>query len=161
MLRNLRKLGRLHDMESEPRIKDYEIGYILSPSIPEERVLTCAGNITGLIEQVSGIVKHVEEPKKKRLVYPIQKNWNAYFGWTTFRMATGNLHTFEKKIKMLEGLMRHLVLEEELNKKPAAYRVARPRSPVDYTAPSHHRDETDEKLDLEALDKKLEEILGK
>lgn len=51
----------------EQVIKNYEIAYLLSPSIPEEEVLTHAKKLSAIIEEQKGSVKHLQEPKKHKL----------------------------------------------------------------------------------------------
>ena len=53
--------------------KNYELAYLLSSSIPEEEVLTRAGKLTALIEENKGLIRHVQEPRKIKLAYPVKK----------------------------------------------------------------------------------------
>lgn len=142
--------------------KNYEIAYLLSPSIPEEEVLTYAKELSAIIEEQKGTVKHVQEPKKHKLSYPIQKERNAYFGWTTFHFAPDGITQLEKKLKAYTHILRYLIVEEETRLKAPVFRTPASR-PMNQKSPTVPREaeKGDEKLDLEALDKKLEEILGK
>lgn len=147
-------------MDRDP--KNYELAYLLSPSIPEEGVLTRVGKLTALIEENKGLIRHVQEPRKIKLAYPIKKEKTAYFGYTTFSLAPEFLLSLEKKIKG-EEVLRYLLVEEEIGRKAPAFRAFTPRSaplPRQKAAP-REEPKMEEKLDLEALDKKLEEILGK
>lgn len=148
-------------MDSEA--KSYEIAYLLPSSIPEEEILAHAGKISSLIEDARGAVKRVEEPKRRRLAYPIEKQQNAYFGWTTFRMVPELLANLDKKIRGSTEILRYLIAEEvEI---PVSIRplrtIPRQRITVPAETPTAGDTPAEEKLDLEALDKKLEEILGK
>lgn len=155
----------LYHLSVDADQKNYELAYILSSSIPEGEILVAAGKLSALIEEAKGIVKRVEAPKKRRLAYPIKKESNGYFGWTTFRMAPEGMATLEKKIKGEKNLLRHVIVEEEIETRQPFVRPMTPRR-----APTMQKAATiqmsaeeapEEKLDLEALDKKLEEILGK
>ena len=148
-------------MELEPRIKNYEIAYILSSSVPEEEVSMHAAAITKLIEEAQGTAKYMEQPHKRRLAYPIKKERNVYFGWTTCRVNADRLTLLDKQVKSLGGMLRHLIIEEEVSKKTPILRTGpRPASGAKRPAPLRE-EKKEEKLDLEALDKRLEEILGK
>jgi len=112
------------------------------------------------------MVKRAETPKKRRLAYAIKKETNGYFGWMTFTMTPGAVAGLEKKIKENKDLLRHLIVEEEIETRipyvrPMGVRraPALQKTPAMASAPAGEAPE--EKLDLEALDKKLEEILGK
>ena len=144
--------------------KNYELAYLLSPSLQEEEILTHANKLSMLIEQAKGIVTHAEQPKKRKLSYPISKERNAYFGWITFRLEPGFVADLEKSVKA-QKLLRHLIVEEdEVEPRPQHLLRTIPSkpSPATHEFTSRPADEIpDERLDLEALDKKLEEILGK
>lgn len=143
--------------------KNYEIAYILTPALPEGEVVSYAGKITAAIEDAKGVIKKFEEPKKRKLGYPIKKRREGYFGWATFRMAPIGITEVEKRVKTDEHVLRHLILEEEIETKPQGMlRVITSRPvPGKPKAVPRAPEKTDEKLDLEELDKKLEEILGK
>lgn len=147
---------------TEQEAKNYEIAYLLSPSITEEEVLTHTEKLSALIEEQKGVVKHVQNPKKQKLSYPISKERNAYFGWTTFRLAPDGVAPLGKKLNVYTHILRYLIVEEETRLKAPVFRTPTPRS-TGQKSPIVPREaeKGDEKLDLEALDKKLEEILGK
>lgn len=144
--------------------KKYEIAYHLSPAVPEGDVLLESGKIAKLIEDSKGMVRHQEAPQKRRLYYPIKKERNSFFGWITFSMPPAELANFSKKLKTAENLLRHLIVEEEeIQVQPLRTYIPRPVSkprPQVSSAPTDAAG-SEEKLDLEELDKKLEEILGK
>lgn len=146
--------------------KKYEIAYLLSPSLTDEEALTQAGTITSLLEDTKGITRRVEEPKKRKLAYAIKKNTYAYFGGTTFTMLPEQITLFNKKLSNQPHILRYLVVEEEVETRPPILRtfvhptasnVQKSHAPI----PKEAQKNTEERLDLEALDKKLEEILGK
>ena len=146
-------------MERNP--KKYEIAYILRSSIAEETVAEHAQKIAALIEAEKGIISHSEIPKKRRLAYPIEKEGLGYFGWIKFAALPDAIAAIEKKLKAATSLLRHLVVEDTIP--PQQFpRMPRPAAPAPIAvAPPKREQEADERLDLEALDKKLEEILGK
>lgn len=125
--------------------------------------MTYANKLNTIIEEAKGIIRVVEKPKKRRLAYPVNKQKEAYFGWTTFSILPENLSLLEKRFKFQEWLLRHLITEEEIYEmsRPVLHIVpSRPAKPKTVVAPRREA-ESEKALDLEALDKKLEEILGK
>lgn len=142
-------------------MKNYELAYLFLPSLTEEEVLTRVNELTVLVEENGGVIRHVKESRKIRLAYPVKKEKVAYFGHTTFTLAPELLTSLEKKIKN-KKILRFLLVEEEVGKRPSVLRVvpSRPVLPRQKVIP-REEPKTEEKLDLEALDKKLEEILGK
>lgn len=146
----------------EQEAKNYEIAYLLPSSISEEEVLTYAKELSTIIEEQKGTIKHLQEPKKYKLSYAIHKDRNAYFGWTTFRLTPDAVATLEKKLKVYPHILRYLVVEEETRLRAPVFRTPTTK-PMGQKSPTVPREveKGDEKLDMEALDKKLEEILGK
>lgn len=150
-------------MDSEQ--KNYELAYLLAPSLGNGEVLMSEQKLAGLIEQVGGVVRRKEPGKKRNLAYPIKKKTQGYFGWTTFRIGSNALADLQKKIKG-ENLLRSMITEEEEETRPL-FQLHAPRRALPGIGP-RPRDprerepaKPEERLDLEALDKKLEEILGK
>lgn len=147
--------------------KNYELAYLLSPSLAEEDVLAHAGKISSLIEEHTGAIRRVEPPKKRRLAYPVSKEHSAYFGWTTFAALPSSIAAMNKKAKDIPHVLRHLIVEEEIETRRPMLRTfapgARPAPVAGAQRPEIPREQETpgEKLDFEALDKKLEEILGK
>lgn len=147
--------------EQDP--KNYELAYLLPPSIAEEEVLAHANKLSVAIEGVKGIAKHAEIPRLRQLAYPIKKQDKAYFGWITFRMDPTAAAELDKKLRGA-NLLRYMLLQRDeikLRERP----IFRERA-VEGTAPTagetpREQENKEEQLDLEALDKRLEEILGK
>ncbi len=157
-------------MDSEA--KNYEVAYLLSPALTEAEVLAYTGKLSALIEEIGGTIRRVEQPRKLKLAYEVKKQENAYFGWTTFRLQPERIAEFEKRFKAYGETLRFLILEEQIEKRKPFIRsigartaVGSPtRTPMRGTRePTAHPTlaNEDKRLDLEALDKKLEEILGK
>ena len=149
----------------ETELKHYEIAYLLHPSIDEEEVLSHAGKITALVEETKGMINHAEAPKKRKLMYLINREQNAYFGWTQFLLLPELVAELDKKLKLSDrgSLMRYLIVEQERTAAPAlrTLRKASEAREQQGDGASGTSVPQEEKLDLEALDKKLEEILGK
>ena len=146
-------------MASEP--KKYELAYLLSPAVPEEEVLTWAGKFAKLIEDVGGMVRHQETPQKRKLAFLVKKERNGYFGWTTFTAAPEAIGALEKTLKAVENLLRHIIVAEKEIIQPVRTFMPRPIITPRTRPPVVPVERPEEKLDLEELDKKLEEILGK
>lgn len=145
-------------MDSQSR--NYEIAYLLNPSVPEGEVGTHTGKISAIIEAKKGHVRFAEEPKKRKLAYPVKKERTAYFGWTTFTAVSSAITEIDKNIKQEQNILRHLIVEEKIERRPTArFSMPMRESRVRRETPAEPK--VEERLDLEALDKKLEEILGK
>ena len=142
--------------------KNYELSYLLPPSLSEEDALMRAGKLSKSIEESGGDIRRTDDPKKRKLAYEIKKHGSAYFGVIVFRMPPDHVKELDKKLKA-EPVLRFLIGEEVPVARPQILRVIPSRpAPTHIPAPRPEGPEKqEEKLDLEALDKKLEEILGK
>ena len=144
--------------------KNYEFAYLLNPSIPEAEVSAVAAKLATMIQENNGIIRHQEEAHRRQLAYPIKKERRAYFGYVTFSMLPEHITNCKKKFADETYLLRSLLLEEDMTPRNfPPRRMYTPRTnPLHIKPPAMQAEEThEEKLDLEALDKKLEEILGK
>lgn len=144
--------------------KNYELAYLLTSSVPEAEISAVAAKLAALVQEQNGIIRRQEEARKRQLAYPVKKQKLAYFGWMTFSMAPELLTELKKKLAGEANILRHLLTEEDME----LYNIPRARLYTPRALPSEAKpmpapaEETPgEKLDLEALDKKLEEILGK
>lgn len=152
-------------MDAEP--KNYEVAYLISPEIAEDAVFGEAGKITSFIQDAHGMIGRIEEPKKRKLAYPINEFRSAYFGWTTLTIAAEHLSEIEKRLNGEKSIIRYLVVEREVRPVRAVRSPRLPRrapapylrQPVAPFVPQAPKEE--DKAKLEELDKQLEEILGK
>ena len=143
--------------------KTYEIAYLLKPSIPEGETLNYVSRLNGIIEDQKGTIIASPEPRPRLLAYPIKKEKRAYFGWVEFRLSPERAGDMTKNIKTADYLLRHLIVERE-PERVATRRAGAAQKSTDARRPRpilREREKPEEQLDLEALDKKLEEILGK
>ncbi len=166
----------------ETAIKSYEIAYLINPDVPEEGVFGEAGKITGFVQDAHGLIGKIEEPKKRKLTYPIKKLKSAYFGWTTFSVAPERIGDIEKRVKAEPGIIRYMI-SEEIKHPVREFRPRPSRLPTGQAGPSggparsdHTQPEAqlgevkpfepalpkeEDRTKNEELDKRLEEILGK
>jgi len=103
---------------AERDIKVYEIGYLIVPSIPEEKV---AGEISAIKDVLN---KHkaeliADEPATLRpLAYTMVKKIgtvnrrfdSAYFGWIKFEAAPVEVRLIEKEVKEVDSVLRLLLI---------------------------------------------------
>lgn len=103
---------------SEKKAKIYEIGYLIVPTLPEDKLGEAVGKIKGDIEGISGVVISEEFPKIRPLAYQInqaltgkiRKFNTAYFGWVKFETSTGDIKSLESALKNNEDVLRFLLI---------------------------------------------------
>ncbi len=144
--------------------KMYEIGYLLSPLIPEDKVNEEISVLRNLIEKNHGLIIGEETAMMRRLAYTLKKPNagsfdSAYFGWIKFMAGAEDFLEAKKEFGKNANIIRFLALEltrEKAVKKSTEDKIAKKRrvaiKPAD-TGPK-------EEIKTEEVDKKLEELIG-
>ena len=137
--------------------KIYEINYLMTPLIPEDKVAEETAVLRKIIEDNKGFVVGEDQPKTKKLSYPIKKFDSAYCGWFKFSAGAESVDNIKNGFNKNEKILRALVTEAG---KENAVRSA-PRHNAIAAKPEGSSLETSEKVKInpEQIDKKLEEIL--
>ncbi|MBI2097261.1 MAG: 30S ribosomal protein S6 [Candidatus Sungbacteria bacterium] len=154
-------------MESEA--KRYEISYLVSPNVAEDDVVRVAGIVTRVIEEAKGVVGHINEPKKRRLAYPMYKHRFAYFGYTTFQISPSQIAEIPQKLRFEKEIIRHLIVDEVvIPPRQFAFRASwqpteagistKRETPRREERPAPSAEERAKAI--EHIDKRLDEILG-
>jgi len=111
-------------MENQEKITEksytqvYEIGYLLVPSIPEEKVGEESASVRTLIEEKGGVLIAEEMPKMKPLAYSISRFLNskrerfnqAYFGWIKFELSNEDISSVKSGLDKNSHIIRSLCI---------------------------------------------------
>jgi small subunit ribosomal protein S6 len=143
----------------EKETKMYEIGYLLSPLISEEKLDEEISALRKLIEDKQGFIMNESRAKSRSLAYPIKGFNSAYFGWIKFAASPEVLPeikiSFDNPPIGGDKVVRFLIIKTiketavpRLTKKIVKKRIS-PERPK-------------EKLGIkpEEIDKKIEELIG-
>lgn len=139
-------------METEQRI--YEIGYLLSPLIPEERLDEEISVLRKIIEDKKGFILSEARPRIQKLAYPIKNLETAYFGWIKFTADPSSLPEINPPAGG-EKIIRFLITE--IVETPPAKKIIKKKK----IPPAGGISGIKEGVKFEEIDKKLEELLGK
>src|SRR3989344_3179134 len=137
--------------------KTYEINYLMTPLLPEEKVTEETAVLRKVIEDSKGIVVGEDQPKTQKLSYSIKKFDSGYYGWFKFSAGAESLDNIKNGFNKNEKILRALVTEagkENIAQFAPRYGAAMPK-------PEGESLEKAEKVKIkpEQIDKKLEEIL--
>ena len=137
--------------------KTYEINYLITPLIPEDKVAEEAAVLRKIIEDNKGFVVGEDQPKTQKLSYPIKKFDSAYYGWFKFSAGAESVDNIKNGFNKNEKILRALVTEagkENIAQFALRYGVAMPKSEAVSS-------EKAEKVEIkpEQIDEKLAEIL--
>ena len=146
-------------MELAINTNEYEISYLLDPSIPETEIEAENLRIQALIAQTGGIISQTFVPQKKRLFYPIKKQNQAYLGTFYFSVNPDELSKFERTLQLDPKVLRFLILNRaETMKQEAGIVLARKPSAdkeQNESAEESNKRETTE----QSFEEKLKQIL--
>ena len=145
----------------------YELLYLVPANYTEEELTPIREKVKSLIKKFTGEITYEENFGKKKLAYPIKGNHQGYYLLYEFDLAGENLKELDKILKLTAELLRHIIVKTvkgrvkapnlmkttETKVEPTKM-VARSKAPEKTPAK-----EEKEKIKLEDLDKKLDEIL--
>lgn len=159
----------------------YELSFIISPAIPETDHLSVNQQV---LDYLKGIEANVtREPYfmgRRKLAYPIAKQKHGFYVCLEFTTEnTASLKELDIKLKHNNSLLRHLIIKLENRSESAVLdfskmeerdtdkakgrpaRKARVSAPKSFSKKpeARHRPENKAKINLEDIDKKLDEIL--
>ena len=97
----------------------YEIGYLILPSIPEDRLSDVVGAIGKVIAKEGGVEINAEAPFKWPLAYPMSKTigasryvlTDAYLGWIKFEVDRAKAPVIKAGVEKIEQVLRFLLVK--------------------------------------------------
>ena len=105
--------------ETGEKMNVYEVGYLITPSVPEEKIPEEVGVLRAVIERNGGAVLSEEFPQLMDLAYTMYQSLEAskapfkeaYFGSFKFEMPTASVTTLEKELTAHKNLLRFLFVK--------------------------------------------------
>jgi len=145
-------------------MRNYEINYLISSKLSEEEVKKISEKINSFIREEEGILDRESNPSKLRLGYPIKKERQVNLLVSDFSVEPEKLGNLEKKIKSEPMILRFLISTKKAVR--VEFRRQKFAPKIKTFALSSVREKItkplseEEKVELEDIEKKLEEILG-
>ena len=110
-------MGNLTVLVEEPTV--YEIGYLILPSIPEDKLSHVTSSIRKVITKEGGTEIDAEEPFKESLAYPMSKTIgasryvlsDAYLGWIKFEIDRTKVPAIKVGVEKIEEVLRLLLIK--------------------------------------------------
>lgn len=100
-------------------LRVYEVGYLLLPSIPEEKVPDEVSIIKEHIARLGGVILSQEEPRMRTLAYEMVKPVgtrnerfkSAYFGWVKFESMPDGAVELKKVFDLSPSVLRFILIK--------------------------------------------------
>lgn len=97
----------------------YELGYLILPSITEDKLLAVAENLKEVIAREGGKVFDGEEPHLHELSYTMAKTVgssryvlnDAYIGWLKFELEPESVERVKNSLEKMNELVRFLIIK--------------------------------------------------
>lgn len=97
----------------------YEVGYLILPSISEEKLDDLVGSVRKLITKEGGTEIDAEAPFKYPLAYPMSKTigashyvlTDAYLGWIKFEVESEKISTIKAGLEKIGEILRFLLVK--------------------------------------------------
>ncbi len=130
-------------------MKTYELAYLISQGTSETELKDFVQEINSSIQAEGGVVLKPGSPELKNLAYPIKKQNSAFLISSEMNFFPDKLEDLKKRLRKENRILRFIIISKELPRKGPAKRIRIRKKP-----------ETDKKVELKEIEKKLEEILG-
>ncbi|OGY92717.1 MAG: 30S ribosomal protein S6 [Candidatus Komeilibacteria bacterium RIFCSPLOWO2_01_FULL_53_11] len=152
-------------------MQHYELLYLVTTEIPENELQKIQSEISGFITQQGGKIGKDEQLGRRKLAYPIKAERYGFYMLTEFDLEPEQTLALRKTLQLHKYIARHMLVEKhqisakELLMQEQAKRRVQERMEKQAQRDQAAKEETaagtkhDQKISLEDLDKKLDEIL--
>ncbi len=148
-------------MENDTTKKLYEVGYLIIPLIPEDKVADEVNVLRSHIETAGGFIVSEEQPKMRKLSYEIRQRGiaskkakfeDAYFGSMRFNASGEGVVAINESFDKNDKVLRFLII------KPVKEAPRIPRTGPN--APKPKTETTDKKVAMseQELDKEIDQL---
>lgn len=136
----------------------YELTYIINPLLEKIDTDAMTEKISGFIGGLGGEIKKEALSEKKKLAYPIKKQLYGYYVSVKFSLEKEKIEELEKQLKLGNDILRFLIVtQKEISARHLKTKIAKPKKIA--PAGTIKAEPKVEKVQIEELDKKLEELL--
>ena len=133
----------------------YELTF-LTDSLSEKVDAETLAKVRGFINGLGGNVKKEIAWEKRKLAYPIKKHLSGFYVIFEFELESEKIEELQKQLRLDENILRSLIINKEgIKEERHRMRPVKPKAFV----PARPEEAKGEKVKIEELDKKLEEIL--
>ncbi len=146
-------------MENDTTKRLYEVGYLIIPLIPEDKVADEVNMLRSHIENAGGFIESEEQPKMRKLAYEIRQRGisskkarfeDAYFGSMRFKATSDAVVTIQEAFDKNDKILRFLIIKPVKD----SPRVMRTGAPAKAKAEGGEK-----KMSEQELDKEIDQLL--
>ena len=91
-------------------LRDYELMYIVRPTVAEDELPASIERVDSLITGLGGEVAENNPWGKRRMAYPIEKFEEGYYIVSKIRMEPERTRDLESRLAISEDVIRHILV---------------------------------------------------
>ena len=91
-------------------MRGYELTVVLKPDLADKAREELLAKIKKLVEDAKGKIESQDLWGKKSLAYPLKKEREGIYAYFVLTFPKNETSALEKKIKIEEGVLRHLLV---------------------------------------------------
>jgi len=145
----------------------YELLYLVPANYTEEELVPIKEKVKELIAKFKGEITFEDTYGKKKLAYPIGKNFAGYYLLYEFYLPGEKLSDLNRGLKLTKEVLRHIIVAKKFQsasdkaaeKQAAEKRAENLESKIDEKEKEKEKEKDKDKIQLKDLDQKLDEIL--
>jgi len=148
-------------------MKTYELTYIISSQLNSEESDNLKKNLESSIQSKEGVILKSEKTLAQTLSYPIKKQSSGYFVILTFQISEDKIKEIKDNLEKENKVLRHFIIVKKPIKAMKERRMRKPLFMQDKIEKSsfvkvlEDKEKKNEgKVELEEIEKKLDEILS-
>ncbi len=93
-------------------MRDYELVFIVHPDLDEAAFNEVVERVKAWITEASGTIEKIEQWGRRKLAYPIRKQYEGQYVVMRLSMAPASCAALERNLRFLEPVMRFLVINQ-------------------------------------------------
>lgn len=142
-------------------VNHYELLYLVSGNYTEDELGPIKQKVADLVKKFDGAISFEDSLGKKKLAYPVNHTHHGYYILVEFDLEGEKLKELERNIGLTNEVLRHMVVKKPLKAAGAMtpHLKMGSLSKVDETPKAAVAATPEDKLKLDTLDQKLDEIL--
>ena len=91
-------------------LRDYELMYIIRPTVADEEVAGATGKVESLITGLGGEVSERNQWGKRRLAYPIDRYEDGYYMVEKIKLDPNRARELEDQLRISDDVIRHILV---------------------------------------------------
>lgn len=91
-------------------MKTYELTYIITPQVKQEEAETISKDIETFLQSKEGVILRADKIVAKTLSFRIKKQSSGFFAFVEFQLDPANVLELKEKLQKDSKILRHIIL---------------------------------------------------